>query len=65
MRMAPEVSTVTWLGELPRLEGDFDWPPIDSAWRYEEGTRKLGSTGQLWEVHDQRWVRINEPPRST
>lgn len=35
-----------------------DWPPRDSAWRFDEGTLKYGSTGQLFEVRHRRWVRV-------
>jgi len=44
-----------------------DWPPRSSAWVYTEGTSKRGSTGQLWEVRNRQWVRLederpSEPP---
>jgi hypothetical protein len=35
-----------------------DWPPRASARDYSEGTRKHGSTGQVWEVRNGAWVRI-------
>jgi hypothetical protein len=35
-----------------------NWPPADSAWRHPEGTRKHGSTGQLFEVQIGQWVRV-------
>lgn len=43
-----------------------DWPPVHSAWQLPEGKRRYGSTGQLWEVRGQQWVRIieAEPPKA-
>jgi hypothetical protein len=35
-----------------------DWPPQASAWQLPEGTRRYGSTGQLFEVKGQRWERV-------
>lgn len=37
------------------------WPPRDSASSYSEGHQKRGSTGQLWQVHQGKWVRVPEP----
>lgn len=39
------------------MAGD-DWPPVSSAWSHPDGTRKYGSTGQLWEVRNGAWWRI-------
>jgi hypothetical protein len=36
-----------------------DWPPRSSAFNWPEGTRRHGSTGQLWEVKDGIWVRVD------
>lgn len=38
-------------------ESTSDWPPRQSAFLLPEGTRKYGSTGQLWEVRSGQWVR--------
>ncbi len=38
-----------------------DWPPAASANSYPEGTRKHGSTGQLWQVRSGQWVRLKAP----
>lgn len=35
-----------------------DWPPQDWAGGYADGTRKHGSTGQLWQAREGRWVRL-------
>lgn len=35
-----------------------DWPSKASASDYPEGTRKAGSTGQVWQVRDGQWVRL-------
>lgn len=35
-----------------------DWPPRLSAEGLPEGHRRFGSTGQLFEVRDSRWVRV-------
>jgi len=37
-----------------------DWPPVSSAWAHPEGTRKYGSTGQLWEVRNGQWWRVDD-----
>lgn len=37
-----------------------DWQPNSSAWRLPEGSRRYGSTGQLFEVRNQQWVRVFE-----
>lgn len=36
-----------------------DWLPQGSARSLPEGTRRHGSTGQLFEVQSKRWVRIH------
>lgn len=40
-----------------------DWSPAAMAAAYAEGTRKYGSTGQLWEVRNGQWVRVDDPER--
>lgn len=35
-----------------------DWPPRSSAWQLPEGTKRYGSTGQLWQVTSGKWVRV-------
>lgn len=42
-----------------------DWPPRSSAGDYPEGTRKPGSTGQLWQVRNGQWVRLTAPKLAT
>ena len=37
-----------------------DWPPRVSATGLREGHRRFGSTGQLFEVRNGRWVRIKK-----
>lgn len=37
-----------------------DWPPQASAIGLRDGHRRFGSTGQLFEVRDGRWVRIKK-----
>jgi hypothetical protein len=35
-----------------------DWPPVMSAADMPDGLRRYGSTGQLFEVKNGRWVRV-------
>jgi hypothetical protein len=35
-----------------------DWPPARSAIGLQDGERHYGSTGQLFEVRNQQWVRV-------
>ncbi len=42
----------------PLTDQQPDWPPPQSAFLLDEGTRKYGSTGQLWQVRNRQWVRI-------
>lgn len=37
-----------------------DWPPKSSAARLRDGTTRYGSTGQLFEVKNGRWVRVRD-----
>lgn len=37
-----------------------DWPPTSSAGYFKEGERRYGSTGQLFEVRNQQWVRVQD-----
>lgn len=37
-----------------------DWPPAGSAWNLPEGTQRYGSTGQLFEVRNKQWVRVEK-----
>ena len=49
-------------GNLHPRKLDFlpDWPPRISAIGLKDGHRRFGSTGQLFEVRDGRWVRIKK-----
>ncbi len=42
----------------PLRQAEPDWPPASTAVGEPEGTRRYGSTGQLFEVRGQRWVRV-------
>lgn len=42
----------------PLRQAEPDWPPQSSAARLPEGTRKYGSTGQLFEARNGQWVRV-------
>ena len=44
-----------------RDDNQPDWPPSSSAAAHPEGTRKYGSTGQLWQVRSGQWVRLTMP----
>lgn len=35
-----------------------DWPPKGSAIGLPDGTQQRGSTGQLFEVRNGQWVRV-------
>ena len=35
-----------------------DWPPRISALGLADGYQRHGSTGQLFEVRNQQWVRV-------
>ena len=37
-----------------------DWPPAASAYGLQEGYRRHGSTGQLFEVKNGQWVRVHD-----
>jgi hypothetical protein len=37
-----------------------NWPPRASASDFEDGHRAYGSTGQLFEVVNGRWVRVED-----
>lgn len=41
-----------------------DWPPRTSASEFPEGFRRYGSTGQLFEVRNRQWTRVDSPPPS-
>lgn len=43
---------------MAKIDEAPDWPPQGSAWRFQEGHRQHGSTGQLFEVQNGQWVRI-------
>jgi hypothetical protein len=45
----------------PFTRDDPDWPPRVSAFDFPEGTKRRGSTGQLFHVKDRQWVRIADP----
>lgn len=40
-----------------------DWPPRSSAVGLVNGTRRHGSTGQLFEAQDGQWSRMDYPAR--
>jgi hypothetical protein len=47
----------------PEISGDAldeqpDWPPRISAVGLKDGTHACGSTGQLWRVEREQWVRV-------
>lgn len=54
-----DVIVARWL-KGDRLEPETpDWPPRGSAVGLPDGTKRHGSTGQLWETRNGRWVRID------
>lgn len=38
-----------------------DWPPVSSAPEVNDGERRYGSTGQLWQARNGQWVRLKKP----
>lgn len=42
------------------LEGRPDWPPAGSAHDVPNGTKRRGSTGQLFQAIGGQWVRLSE-----